>query len=151
MNLSEEQGAVVEMSRKYAESELAPVTARLDLGERTEADRELFLKSLQGLTEPGFMGMNVKADYGGCEAGTIAFSLAITEIARACASTAVTMSVTNMVGEVIRRVFLEKWPGSRATIHCRVRGGLTGRPLCYIFPGPALRSPVMKPLQKSRT
>lgn len=97
------------------------------------------------------MAMNVKADYGGCEAGTIAFSLAITKIARACAASAVTMSVTNMVDEGIRRVLFEKWPGSRATIHCRVRGGLTGRPLCYIFPGPALRSPVMKPLQKSRT
>ncbi|MEM9071765.1 MAG: acyl-CoA dehydrogenase family protein, partial [Myxococcota bacterium] len=34
-------------------------------------------------------------------AGTLAYSLAMREIAKGCASTAVTMSVTNMVGEVI--------------------------------------------------
>lgn len=107
LNLSEEQGAVVEMARKYAESELASVAARLDLGENKEADRSLFLRNLRGLAELGFMGMNVKAEYGGCETGAVAFSLAITEIARACASTAVTMSVTNMVGEVIQTIASE--------------------------------------------
>ncbi|MFT6365284.1 MAG: alkylation response protein AidB-like acyl-CoA dehydrogenase [Candidatus Azotimanducaceae bacterium] len=110
MNLtpSEEQCAVVDMARKYAESELASVAARLDLGKNEEADRTLFLKNLQGLAELGFMGMNVKAEYGGCEAGTVAFSLAVTEIAKACASTAVTMSVTNMVGEVIQTIASEE-------------------------------------------
>jgi len=48
------------------------------------------------------MGINVKAEYGGSEAGVVAFSLAITEIARACASTAVTMSVNNMVAKSFR-------------------------------------------------
>ena len=48
------------------------------------------------------MGLNIKDEYGGSEAGAIAFSLAMTEIARACASTAVTVSVNNMVGEVIQ-------------------------------------------------
>jgi|TARA_B110000503_G_C7170777_1_gene424157 alkylation response protein AidB-like acyl-CoA dehydrogenase len=108
LTLSEEQGAIIEMAKKYAESELAPVAARLDVGANKEADRTLFLKNLQGLAELGFMGMNVKAEYGGCEAGTVAFSLAITEIARACASTAVTMSVTNMVGEVIQSIASEE-------------------------------------------
>lgn len=108
LNLSEEQGAVVEMARKYAESELASVAARLDLGDNKEADRSLFLRNLRGLAELGFMGMNVKAEYGGSETGAVAFSLAITEIARACASTAVTMSVTNMVGEVIQTIASEE-------------------------------------------
>ena len=108
LNLSEEQGAVVEMARKFAQSELAPVAARLDLGNNAEADRRLFLKNLQGLAELGFMGMNVQAEYGGCEAGTVAFSLAITQIAKACAATAVTMSVTNMVGEVIQAIATEE-------------------------------------------
>ena len=108
LTLSEEQGAVIEIARKYAESKLSPVAARLDIGVNKEGDRMLFLKNLQGLAELGFMGMNVKAEYGGCEAGTVAFSLAITEIARACASTAVTMSVTNMVGEVIQTIASEE-------------------------------------------
>jgi alkylation response protein AidB-like acyl-CoA dehydrogenase len=50
------------------------------------------------------MGLNIDAEHGGSEAGTVAFSLAITEIAKACASTAVTMSVNNMVAEVIQTV-----------------------------------------------
>ena len=49
-------------------------------------------------------GLNIDASYGGTEAGVVAFSLAITEVAKACASTAVTMSVTNMVAEVIQSV-----------------------------------------------
>ena len=54
------------------------------------------------------MGMNIEAEYGGTEAGVVAFSVAMTEIARACASTAVTMSVTNMVGEVIQTIGSEE-------------------------------------------
>ena len=108
LTLNEEQGAIVDMAKKYAESELAPVAARLDVGADKEADRTLFLKNLQGLAELGFMGMNVKTEYGGCAVGTVAFSLAVTEIGRVCASTAVTMSVTNMVGEVIQAIANEE-------------------------------------------
>ena len=92
------------MARKFAQSELKPNAARLDQDE----DRELFLSGLSALAELGFMGMNTSADYGGTEAGAIAFSVAVTEIARACASTAVTMSVTNMVGEVIEAIGSEQ-------------------------------------------
>ena len=108
LTLNEEQGAIVDMAKKYAESELAPVAARLDVGADKEADRTLFLKNLQGLAELGFMGMNVKTEYGGCAVGTVAFSLAVTEIGRVCASTAVTMSVTNMGGEVIQAIANEE-------------------------------------------
>jgi alkylation response protein AidB-like acyl-CoA dehydrogenase len=54
------------------------------------------------------MSLNVNSTYGGSEAGVVAFSLAITEVAKACASTAATMSVTNMVGEVIQAVASEE-------------------------------------------
>jgi alkylation response protein AidB-like acyl-CoA dehydrogenase len=50
------------------------------------------------------MGINVSAEYGGSEAGVVAYSLAMTEIGRACAATGVTMSVNNMVAEVIQSV-----------------------------------------------
>jgi alkylation response protein AidB-like acyl-CoA dehydrogenase len=49
------------------------------------------------------MGVNVPEAYGGAAAGVVAYSLAMQEVARACASTAVIMSVTNMVAEVITR------------------------------------------------
>ena len=92
------------MARKFAQTELAPLASKLD----QEGDREAFLANLKALAELGFMGLNVKAEYGGTEAGTVVFSLAITEVAKACASTAVTMSVTNMVAEVIQAVASEE-------------------------------------------
>jgi len=98
--LTEEQAMIQDMAKKFADSELAPVAAELDVNN----DQRLFQENLSKLAELGFMGLNVKAEYGGVEAGSVAFSLAITELARACASTAVTTSVTNMVAEVIQAV-----------------------------------------------
>jgi len=98
--LTEEQSLIQDMARKFARSELAPIAAELD---RT-GDRNAFLANLAKLAELGFMGMNIDAEYDGTQAGAVAFSVAVTEIARACASTAVTMSVTNMVGEVIQLI-----------------------------------------------
>ncbi len=100
LSLTEEQMMIQDMAKKFADSELVPVAAQLDAA----PDKTIFLNNLAKLTELGFMGLNIKAEYGGVEAGTVAFSLAITEIARACASTAVTTSVTNMVAEVIQAV-----------------------------------------------
>ncbi len=104
LDLNEEQNLIRETAREFAEAELAPIAAALDRGEQPE----LFLDNLKKLAELGFMGLNVKADYGGTEAGVIAFSVALTEIARACASTAVTVSVSNMVCEVIQAVGSEE-------------------------------------------
>ncbi len=104
LDLNEEQNLIRATARQFAETELAPLAAALDRGEQ----QELFLDNLRKLAELGFMGLNVKAEYGGSEAGVIAFSVAITEIARACASTAVTVSVNNMVCEVIQTVGSEE-------------------------------------------
>ncbi len=95
---SEEQTMIRDTAAQFAESELAPLAAKFDKGEEKDA----FMANLKKLAELGFMGLNVKAEYGGTEAGVVAFSLAITELAKACASTAVTTSVTNMVAEVIQ-------------------------------------------------
>ncbi|WP_371186079.1 acyl-CoA dehydrogenase family protein [Thalassotalea maritima] len=102
--LTEEQMMIQDMAKKFAESELAPVAAELD---RTK-DQATFKNNIRQLAELGFMGLNIKAEYGGVEAGVVAFSLAITELAKACASTAVTTSVTNMVAEVIQAVGSEQ-------------------------------------------
>ena len=86
MALTEEQQMIRDTARQFAESELAPNAAALDEHE----GREILLANLKSLAELGFMGLNVDAQYGGTEAGVIAFSTAITELARGCASTAVT-------------------------------------------------------------
>lgn len=100
LELTEEQKLIQDTARDFAKAELEPVAALLDQSN----DRAPLMANLKKLAELGFMGLNVKEQYGGAEAGVIAFSLAITEIARACASTAVTLSVSNMVCEVIQSV-----------------------------------------------
>ena len=102
--LTEEQQLIQDLARKFAVTELEPIAAQLDRDSDSGKNRQLFLANLKMLAELGFMGLNVSSEYGGTEAGVVSFSLAVTEIARACASTAVTMSVTNMVGEVIQAV-----------------------------------------------
>jgi len=104
LDLTEEQRIIQDTARNFAKSELEPVAAKLD----EHDDRETFLKNLRKLAELGLMAINVKADYGGSEAGVVAFSLAVTEIGKACASTGVTMSVNNMVCEVIQAIGSEE-------------------------------------------
>ena len=104
LDLSQEQKLIQETARDFAKAELEPVAAKLD----KEKDQAIFLANLKKLAELGFMGLNIRESYGGAEAGSIAFSLAMTEIARACAATAVTVSVNNMVAEVIQAVGSEE-------------------------------------------
>ena len=104
LELTEEQKLIQDTARDFAKAELEPLAAQLDQSD----DRTQFLANLKKLAELGFMGLNIRDAYGGSEAGVIAFSVAITEIARACASTAVTVSVNNMVCEVIQAVGTEE-------------------------------------------
>ena len=104
LDLSEEQKLIQDTARDFARAELEPVAAKLD----TEKDRPTLLANLRKLAELGFMGLNVKEEYGGSEAGVVSFSVAMTEIARACASTAVTVSVNDMVCEVIQAIGTEE-------------------------------------------
>lgn len=98
--LTEEQQMIADAAHRLAADRLEPLAEKVDAGEgRTE-----FLGNLRLLAENGFMGLNVSADYGGTEAGAIGFSQAVQALAGGCASTAVTVSVTNMVGEVIQAV-----------------------------------------------
>ncbi len=97
LELTGEQRAIQETVRRFARAELDPVAASLD----RDGDRSVFLGNLKKLAGLGMMGLTVSEELGGVGAGTVAFSLALTEIARACASTAVTVSVNNLVCEVI--------------------------------------------------
>jgi len=116
LDLTEEQRGIQDAARRYATDVLTPVAGDLDRGENTGD----FLANINTLAQLGFMGLNIDGQYGGTEAGTVSFSVAITEIARACASTAVTMSVTNMVAEVIQTVANEE---QRATYLPRLCSG----------------------------
>lgn len=95
--LTDEQRMIQEMAADFARSELAPVAAELD----ETRDRSILKANLRKAAELGLMTMNIPEELGGADVGTVAYSLALTEIARGCAATAVTMSVTNMVAEII--------------------------------------------------
>jgi alkylation response protein AidB-like acyl-CoA dehydrogenase len=103
-DLTEEQKIIQQTAKDFAENEIKPYADKFDKGE----EKTRFLDNLKNLSKQGFMGLNIKSQYGGAEAGSIAFSLVVTEIARVCASTAVTVSVNNMVGEVIQSVGNDK-------------------------------------------
>lgn len=93
--LTSEQEMIRDMVRDFTEKSIKPVAALHD------RERQFPFENIKKMAELGLMGMNIPVEYGGSEVGVIAYSLAITEIAKGCASHAVTTSVTNMVAEVI--------------------------------------------------
>ena len=93
--LNETQKMVRDSARDFATRVIMPVAAAIDREERFPLD------ILKGLADLGLMAVNVPEELGGSGAGVISYALAMQEISRACASTGVTMAVTNMVGEVI--------------------------------------------------
>ncbi len=88
--LTEEQRMIQLMVREFTRREIEPVAAENDRLGRFPAG------ILDKMAELGLMGMMVPARYGGAEVGAVSYSLALQEIAHACASTAVIMSVTNL-------------------------------------------------------
>ncbi|AKF05883.1 acyl-CoA dehydrogenase family protein [Sandaracinus amylolyticus] len=93
--LEETQRLVQETAREYATRAIAPRAREID------RDAHIPRALLAGLADIGLLGVNVPEALGGAGAGVVAYSLAMTEVAKACASTAVTMAVSNMVAEVI--------------------------------------------------
>lgn len=89
------QRAVAQAARRFATEVLEPSAARLD--REGGFPRDVLLAAAKA----GLCGVNVPAELGGQEAGVVAYSLAITETARACAATTVALCVTNMVSEVV--------------------------------------------------
>ena len=83
------------MVRDFTEKNIKPVAALYD------EEKQFPYQNLKKMANLGLMGMNIPVEFGGSEVGVVAYSLAITEIAKGCASHAVTTSVTNMVAEVI--------------------------------------------------
>jgi butyryl-CoA dehydrogenase len=88
-DLTEEQRMIQETARNFAQKEVLPKAAELDESGRYPG--ELVGK----MAELGFLGVAVPEEYGGAGMDNICYAIAMEEIARACASTAVIMSVNN--------------------------------------------------------
>jgi alkylation response protein AidB-like acyl-CoA dehydrogenase len=96
--LTDEQRAIGEVAREAAQREIAPHIAAWD---RSHAfPRALYAK----LTAAGLMGMLVPEAYGGAGADFVAYALAIEELAKVDAGTAVTVSVHSMICNAIAKL-----------------------------------------------
>jgi alkylation response protein AidB-like acyl-CoA dehydrogenase len=89
--LSEEQRMVQSSVREFVAGEIAPRAREGD--EHARFPRE----QLKGLADLGLMGMIIPEEWGGAGFDTVAYALALEEIARADASVCVIVGVTNSV------------------------------------------------------
>jgi len=90
--LKEEHLQVREMARRFADEQVAPVAR--DLDEREEFPRDL----VKQMGELGFLGLPFPEKYGGAGLDTLAYAIAVEEIARACGSTAITLAAHVSLG-----------------------------------------------------
>lgn len=89
--LNEEQRMIKAMVRDFAREEILPTAAERDRSGEFPAE------ILKKMGELGLMGMSVPPEYNGAGVDTVSYSAALQEVAYACASTAVVMSVHNSV------------------------------------------------------
>jgi butyryl-CoA dehydrogenase len=101
--LTDEQIMIQTMVRDFAREVLLPTATERD------QTKEFPAENLRRMAELGLMGMMVPPEYNGAGADTLSYVLALQEVAYACASTAVVMSVHNsIVCETINRFGTEK-------------------------------------------
>lgn len=111
--LTDEQRQVGALAREIAQREIAPFVAQWDRDR--VFPRDLYAK----LTHAGIMGILVPEEYGGAGADYLSYALAIEELARVDAGTAVTVSVHSMICSAILRLGTpqqkERWLKALAT------------------------------------
>ncbi|HWP49614.1 MAG TPA: acyl-CoA dehydrogenase [Candidatus Limnocylindrales bacterium] len=91
--LTEEQRMIQMTVREFARKEIEPMAGK--------CDRESLFpeETISKMAEMGLLGMMVPTEYGGAGLDTVSYSLAMQEIAYACAATSVIMGVNNLVCE----------------------------------------------------
>src|SRR5690349_7252012 len=90
--LKEEHFQVRAMARKFADEVVAPAARELDETESFPTD------IVRQMGELGFMGLPYPEEYGGAGLDTLAYVIAVEEVARACGSTAITFAAHVSLG-----------------------------------------------------
>jgi len=90
--LSEEQQMIRDMVRDFAIKEVAPVASELDIESRFP---EEIVKKMGKL---GLLGIPIPEEYGGAGMDYVSFATAVYELAKVCASTAITMAAHTSLG-----------------------------------------------------
>ena len=92
MHLTEEQQLIQDMAKSFAQEQIKPNAGEWD-------QKGIFPKdALAKMGELGFLGMLVPEEWGGSGTGTLAYVLALEEVAAADGATSAIMSVHNSVG-----------------------------------------------------
>eukprot|EP00286_Rhodomonas_abbreviata_P022355 CAMPEP_0181297348 /NCGR_PEP_ID=MMETSP1101-20121128/5190_1 /TAXON_ID=46948 /ORGANISM="Rhodomonas abbreviata, Strain Caron Lab Isolate" /LENGTH=411 /DNA_ID=CAMNT_0023402275 /DNA_START=11 /DNA_END=1246 /DNA_ORIENTATION=- len=87
--INEEHGMISEMTRNFAQTELAPIAYT------TDRDHKFPAEAIDKLGELGIMGVCVPTEYGGSGLDTMSYAIAMEEICKVCASTGVIVSAHN--------------------------------------------------------
>ena len=88
-SLTEEQQMFQKMFRDFAAKEVAP------LAEETDHEEKPPLELLKKAAMQGFLGALIPEEYGGVGLDIVSYCMMLEELAKACASTAMTISVHN--------------------------------------------------------
>jgi butyryl-CoA dehydrogenase len=91
-DLSDEQKAIQALCRDFARQEVAPRAEEMDRNEEFPYDL------VRKMAELGLMGLPFPEQYGGSGADTVSYALAIIELARIDASTAITLAAHVSLG-----------------------------------------------------
>jgi butyryl-CoA dehydrogenase len=89
VELNDEQKMIQAVARDFAQKEVRPIAEAIDREARFPHD------TVRRMGELGLMGIAIPESYGGSGGDTVAYAVALEEVARACASHAVVMSVNN--------------------------------------------------------
>ncbi len=90
--INNEHDKLREQVRAFAEKEIKPLAQGLD--ERSEFSAEL----TKAMGKIGLFGMNLPVEYGGRNLDTLAYIIAVEELARVDSSQAATMAAHNSLG-----------------------------------------------------
>jgi butyryl-CoA dehydrogenase len=93
-DLTDDQRAIQSLCREFAQEEVKPRAEELDA--KSEFPYDLVKK----MAELGLMGLPFPEEYGGAGADTVSYALAVMEIARADASTAITLAAHVSLGSM---------------------------------------------------
>src|SRR6059036_1165512 len=98
LDLTKEQQMIQATVREFADSQIKPIAADID------RDARFPHETVKGMGELGLMGMVIPEQWGGSGAGAVSYVVALEEIAKACATHAVIMSVNNsLYGDPVYR------------------------------------------------
>ena len=84
--LTREQEFVQKMVREFAENEVKPIAAEIDVTERFPKE------TVEKMAKYGMMGIPFSKEYGGAGGDTLSYILAVEELSKVCGTTGVILS-----------------------------------------------------------